>query len=99
MYRKRVCSGMMLRAYAETSRIPVVCAGNDTALSGPPTSASTTMRQTIRRDMAHLHSSGGRHQAVETRFEAVLAKRLGDPCVVDGRIGVDPIALRIDREG
>src|SRR5262245_36153255 len=34
-------------------------------------------------------------EAVQTRLEAVLAKRLGDPCVVDGSVGVDPVALGV----
>src|SRR4029079_695416 len=42
------------------------------------------------------HESRRGRKAVQTRLEAVLAKRLCDPCVVDGSVGVDPIALWID---
>src|SRR5688572_1552797 len=44
-----------------------------------------------------MNSRRGR-KAVQSRLEAVLAKRLGDPCVVDGSVGVDPVRLLVHNQ-
>ena len=95
VYRRRVWSVIRLRADADTSRMPVVWARTETDMTALP--RTPTRRRDQRHDAAYCtsHESRRGHETVEARLEAVLAKRLGDPCVVDGSVGVDPVALRI----
>ena len=83
-----------LRAEADTSDAGRL-ARTETDIDGAPTNANTTTNSTTRRGICTSHESRRRHETVQSRLEAILAKRLGDPCVVDGSVGVDPVALWI----
>src|SRR5262249_17377700 len=63
--------------------------------SGQSASARELIQRRIERPYSTSHESRRGREAVQSRLEAVLAKRLCDPCVVDGSVGVDPVALWI----
>src|SRR3954447_15440254 len=91
---------MRLRADAETSRIPTACATAGAAVELSTAAAANVEPTNHRPNIRHLRTSSRRcRKAVESRLKSVLLERRRDSLVVERSVGVDPVALWVDREG
>src|SRR4030095_2399147 len=86
---------MRLRSDALPSRIPEPCAVTSGASQRPPTSV-TIRREAPKRTNMEASQSGGWREPVQAGIDVVVSEDGGDPLVVNRRVGVDPVALRID---
>src|SRR5258706_1337486 len=95
----------MLRTEAVTSRMPMVCPAATDDSKGVTKTLSAragAMRcddATRWVDNCQTSWSRRRRKAVQAGLEAIFARERSHPLVVEGRVRVDPIALRVDSQG